>query len=257
MFEEDGASSTTKRTSESASLDIELDELMGRLGNLQHSEPDEQLTKFVEVIGCSMDEAKFYLESAEFNVERAVEVYLQLRHSSNGGAFGSAFHGPSGMPKRARTHELAECCWYPRTVEIIGLPTEWRAHVSASYGNIIFEHIESGHTQSHVPPGFADAPTGPPSASSIKSADADDADGGSMTATTTAAAAAVYATAMEATETGSEVMPAVVAAFAAPAAAVPTAFAFAAPRFDISHNAAAAPALEHAACFEGTDGDDI
>ena len=67
-----------KRSSETA-LDVELDELMGRLGNLQHSEPDEQITKFVEVIGCNHDEAKFYLESAEFNVERAVEV-LSLIH---------------------------------------------------------------------------------------------------------------------------------------------------------------------------------
>ena len=46
-----------KRGADSA-LDIELEGIMGRLGNLQHSDANEQITKFVEVIGCSHDEAK-------------------------------------------------------------------------------------------------------------------------------------------------------------------------------------------------------
>ena len=46
-----------KRGADSA-VDIELEGIMGRLGNLQHSDPNEQITKFVEVIGCSYDEAK-------------------------------------------------------------------------------------------------------------------------------------------------------------------------------------------------------
>ena len=59
-----------KRGADSA-LDIELEGIMGRLGNLQHSDANEQITKFVEVIGCSHDEAKASPFAPPIRVPRA------------------------------------------------------------------------------------------------------------------------------------------------------------------------------------------
>ena len=104
-------------------------------------------------------------------------MYLQLRNSGGGvgGAFGGAFRGlAAALEASPRAHEEEASAWFPRTVEIVGLPPGWRAHVSARYGNVVFEHVESGYTQSHVPPGFADAPDGLASAASMESTDAGD-----------------------------------------------------------------------------------
>ena len=163
-------------------------------------------------------------------------MYLQLRNSGGGvgGAFGGAFRGPGGSAsKRSRAHEEEASAWFPRTVEIVGLPPGWRAHVSARYGNVVFEHVESGYTQRHVPPGFADAPDGLASAASMESTDAgdggeSDGDSGSMMAATVAPSA--MGTAMEASQTGCDAVPApavLIAPAAAPPTAVPAGFAFA------------------------------
>jgi UBA-like domain len=45
-----------------------------------------------------------------------------------------------------------------REVVIDGLDPAWTAWVSRSSGRVYFKHVASGHTQSQVPPGFADDP---------------------------------------------------------------------------------------------------
>jgi hypothetical protein len=40
----------------------------------------------------------------------------------------------------------------------VGLPDGWRASVSSLTGRIMFQNIETGLLQDHVPPGFADLP---------------------------------------------------------------------------------------------------
>jgi hypothetical protein len=40
----------------------------------------------------------------------------------------------------------------------VGLPDGWRASVSSLTGRIMFQNVETGMLQDHVPPGFADLP---------------------------------------------------------------------------------------------------
>ena len=59
-----GGGGSARKRSTSESVEIDLEGILGRLGNLQHAEPDEQVSKFVEVVGCNLQEAKVRARAA-------------------------------------------------------------------------------------------------------------------------------------------------------------------------------------------------
>lgn len=70
----------------------------------------------------------------------------------NGNGFGND-HGAYG---RAAGLHPAPVRYVARKIVIEGLPEGWCAIVSRSSGAVYFKHLESGHLQFEVPPGFAD-----------------------------------------------------------------------------------------------------
>jgi UBA-like domain len=111
---------------------------------------NDKIAAFMAVLACAHDEAAFFLESADWSVEAAVSLWLE----SGLGAVLADNH------KRSRsiihTANNGNHPYVKRGVYIEGLPEEWSAWVSATTGQIYFSHNETGHTQSNVPPGFAD-----------------------------------------------------------------------------------------------------
>jgi UBA-like domain len=111
---------------------------------------NDKIAAFMAVLACAHDEAAFFLESADWSVEAAVSLWLE----SGLGAVLADNH------KRSRSiihaADNGNHPYVKRGVYIEGLPEEWSAWVSATTGQIYFSHNETGHTQSNVPPGFAD-----------------------------------------------------------------------------------------------------
>lgn len=123
------------------------------------SKQDEEgvIMVMVDVLQIPVDQAKFFLESANNDVAVAVDLHFELIGEANSGkrvrhdpsAFSSFMSNvPSGASVRHR--------WQNRDVHILGLPEGWHASVSSITGQIMFRHTESGISQSEVPPGFAD-----------------------------------------------------------------------------------------------------
>lgn len=108
---------------------------------------------FLEVLGCSDAEAAFYLESSAWNIQTAVELFLENNpHPATSlGRFYSPIPALTTI-KSANTKYQ----WRERDVIIDGLPRDWVARVSAVDGTIYFIQTRTGHTQKNVPPGFAD-----------------------------------------------------------------------------------------------------
>ena len=106
---------------------------------------EQSILAFIEVLDVAEHDAQFYLESSAWDIQTAVLLWLENnpRGSSNIGSY---------FPRRQRDQ------WAARDVVIEGLDSEWKAKVSKHKGTIYFEHIPTGITQNHVPPGFADAP---------------------------------------------------------------------------------------------------
>lgn len=111
---------------------------------------NDKIAAFMAVLACAHDEAAFFLESADWSVEAAVSLWLE----SGLGAVLADNHKRSRSVIHAADN--GNHPYVKRGVYIEGLPEEWSAWVSATTGQIYFSHNESGHTQSNVPPGFAD-----------------------------------------------------------------------------------------------------
>eukprot|EP00966_Prymnesium_polylepis_P216657 5015578-Prymnesium_polylepis.1 len=107
----------------------------------------------VDVLGVEPSTASFYLEASQWNPHAAVQFHMQ---TAGGGL--QAAKRPKPKPPRFES----------TPVEVVGLPHGWAARVSAT-GTIVFQHADSGHEQSEVPPGFGRRAVASESASSMSS----------------------------------------------------------------------------------------
>jgi len=111
----------------------------------------------MEVLQLDQTTAAFYLESANFDIAVAVNLHFE---TGVGSGSSSKYQPPSPKSessKRRRTDDDGGPVyrWQKREVPIADLPAGWRAFVAPSTGKIMFEHLESGYSQSQVPPGYA------------------------------------------------------------------------------------------------------
>lgn len=80
-------------------MDDELAALMGQLSRISVTSPGELRTKFASVLGISEAEAGFFLDSANGNIELAVNIFLETRDSEAGmGSTPGALEGFSPTP---------------------------------------------------------------------------------------------------------------------------------------------------------------
>lgn len=118
---------------------------------------------FLEVLGCAHNEAEFYLESTNWDIQTAVVLYLEnnplptfssIASSSAPATTMSAFQEDfySAATKAADT----KFQWRDREVEIVGLDPVWEARVNPYDGTVYFRSRINGVTQKQVPAGFAD-----------------------------------------------------------------------------------------------------
>jgi len=129
---------------------------------------ENSIKAFVDVLNCSRQEAEFYLESSNWNVETAVMLWLENNPTSYSGAnhvYGGSTYAempfyPAMMPIPANPNVFQRPRNQPkyrsRTVVIEDLPSEWTARVSKHTGYVYFVHTATGATQYSVPSGYAD-----------------------------------------------------------------------------------------------------
>jgi len=125
---------------------------------------DEAVNAFMQVLDINGTMAEFFLDSAAWNIETAIMLYLdnmQQGQTSNQllaqqFSAGTATFLSSSDTKRLRKENQYEA----KEVYIHNLPKGWGARVSRHSGEIYFYHEESGKTQREVPPGFADLKAG-------------------------------------------------------------------------------------------------
>ena len=126
---------------------------------------EEALTAFMQVLEIDNSMAEFFLEAAAWNIEVAVMHYLESMQQgqSSSQLLAQQFSmGGVGAPERSGSRKAMrrEKRFVSRDVLIHDMPEGWGARVSSTSGEIYFYHIESGHSQREVPPGFADMPDG-------------------------------------------------------------------------------------------------
>jgi UBA-like domain len=90
---------------------------------------------FVQVLQCSIEEAQFYLESSEYEMEAAVVLWLDTNNS---------------YATSRSTYTTTQRRWEAKNVAIDGLPDGWLARVSRRDGTVYFIHVDSGYTQREV-----------------------------------------------------------------------------------------------------------
>jgi hypothetical protein len=113
---------------------------------------DEMIMAFMSVLECSSQEASFFLESTVWNIEEAVTLYLDTQQRADMGKKHKVDYAYA-----AKAHHVPVAVEYKRKqVFIQGLPDGWSAWVSRLNGGVFFVHDATGHTQTAVPPGFAD-----------------------------------------------------------------------------------------------------
>eukprot|EP01032_Pedospumella_encystans_P026310 gene26310-29720_t len=171
---DNGGASDRKRSRRAMADDGALDDIMGqitsKLTTLSTNELTEEnsINAFVDVLNCSRQEAEFYLESSNWNVETAVMLWLEnnpTSYSSANHIYGASTYAempfyPTMMPALANPSGFQRPRNQPkyrsRTVVIEDLPSEWTARVSKHTGYVYFVHTASGATQYSVPTGYAD-----------------------------------------------------------------------------------------------------
>lgn len=124
----------------------------------------------LEVLGCSREEADFYLDSSAGNIETAVVLWLENNPNSASSlqfqnnyqedyALSSALFANENGLKLPQQRKK----WQPKVLKIEGLPLGWIAKVNPNDGQVIFVNTTTGTAQRHVPAGFADDETQSPS----------------------------------------------------------------------------------------------
>lgn len=134
-------------------LDDILNSITSKLDNLS-TNPDERkeesIKAFIEVLGCSENDASFYLESSAWDIETSLSLWFENNPSQ------SSLYTSSSSSSGGMVSNRPEGGWVRRDVVIEGLDPEWKASVSRSSGQIYFIHLPTGISQQCVPPGFAD-----------------------------------------------------------------------------------------------------
>lgn len=133
-FDEDGG------TGMELGYDDILGQITSKLSTINMAErSDEVVQAFISVLMCTVEEANFYLESAEWEIGNAISLYLdtqQFRH---------------------RGHKRLQHPQYePKQIIIEGLPSDWIASVHELHGSVVFTHIPSGNIQTEIPQPFYD-----------------------------------------------------------------------------------------------------
>eukprot|EP01038_Epipyxis_sp_PR26KG_P005139 gene5139-7156_t len=174
----------SRRAHEENPIDDILVQITSKMNSLSTSENSRQvdlINAFMEVLGCDSNEASFYLESTQWNIESAVTLWLENNTLPN-----AEIYNNSGTNNNHRTYNNninntnndinninnnnkfnynrtvdstlfnPKDLWYNRLVQIEGLPIDWEARVNPQHGTVYFIHIPSGNTQEFVPPGYAD-----------------------------------------------------------------------------------------------------
>lgn len=132
---------------------------------------EDMVLAFIQVLDIETHMAEFFLESAAWNIESAVSIYLENAQGSQSsssfeasqfqvGIDGKQLEMMGYMGKRARTEGTDDrrARYLGMDVFIHGLPDGWSAKVSRHRGEIYFVNNNTGHRQNAVPPGFADIP---------------------------------------------------------------------------------------------------
>ena len=149
-----------RKTPRFVSVDVDpLADILARLGlgdegngstTVPESDTNNAVLVLVDVLQIDIRHAGFLLSSSDNDIVKAVNIHYELE------AEVAAEPSTSGSKRPRQTNRTDSGQWRRRPVEIIGLPEGWEAFVSRSQGCVVFLHIESGHMQHEVPPGFAD-----------------------------------------------------------------------------------------------------
>lgn len=122
------------------------------------SNRDEIVAAFIQVLDCSSIEASFFLESALWNIEKAVHFWLDA--AGNGKRRATDIHTYQGVGQRSSSHPnfpgfVGNPMYKETKIDISDLPADWEARVSPSDGRIRFWYLPSGHSQSRIPRAFS------------------------------------------------------------------------------------------------------
>jgi hypothetical protein len=145
---------------------MEVDDLVcmiaAKLEQLDTSDSIESLISvFVEVLKCSTEEAKFFIDSANNDLSVAVSLYLEEQTFQQRRRFNTNTT-KQNIPQSLLEYDPAFRRYRHMIVPIPGLSFDWEASVCPDTGVILFEHLPTGIKQRQVPPGFADADTDAP-----------------------------------------------------------------------------------------------
>lgn len=162
--ESDKKRSRRAMVQDDSGLDDILNSITSKLDSLS-TNPDERKEKsikaFIEVLGCSDNDASFYLESSAWDIETALSLWFEnnpgIQSQSTYASYTLSSSGNAYNPVSVLPMIRPEGGWMKRDVVIEGLDPEWKATVSRTTGQIYFTHIATGVSQQCVPPGFADS----------------------------------------------------------------------------------------------------
>lgn len=134
----------TKKRTKNFDVDDIFSQICSKMDSLSTSESssnkDEIVAAFIDVLNCTSDNAVFFLESAAWNIESAIHIWLESNQSSQ-------FYDSSSQNKVRYSN---------RQIIIPDLPTDWIAQVHPIRGNVIFINKVTGLRQNEVPPGYAE-----------------------------------------------------------------------------------------------------
>lgn len=134
---------------------------MRDLSTSESKSNEEILEAFISVLNCTKTEAIFFLESALWDIERAVHFWLDSDKGTT----------PSSRRFKADNHTSSMnnlideggiqngiAKYEHRNLGLTDLPQDWSAWIHPHTGSVYFLHSPSGVVQYSVPPGYADAP---------------------------------------------------------------------------------------------------
>lgn len=134
---------------------------MRDLSTSESKSNEEILEAFISVLNCTKTEAIFFLESALWDIERAIHFWLD----SDKGAAPSNRRFKMESRNSSINHLVDEggehngmAKYEHRNLGLTDLPTDWSAWIHPHTGSVYFLHSPSGVVQYSVPPGYADAP---------------------------------------------------------------------------------------------------
>jgi hypothetical protein len=126
---------------------------------------DEIVVAFISVLECTTDEASFFLESALWNIEKAIHFWLDAAGNGKRGRSADYSHptyASQGIGPWSSSHAnfhpglfVGGPIYNQKTISIVDLPPEWEARVNPGDGRIRFWHLATGHSQSRIPRAFS------------------------------------------------------------------------------------------------------